>query len=94
MRVVGSVCLVGTNGVQDDRFLFSVSWGVKTWLGGRLAGVWVWSGVVALTGLRWVGPRDVAAGRAAQMPCRTRFWVRGCGLGGRECGSHRGAGSR
>ena len=31
MRVVGAVCLIGTNGVQEWRFLFSVIWGVKTW---------------------------------------------------------------
>ena len=45
-------------------------------------------------GLRWVGSRVGKAGRAALMPCRPRFWVRGGRLGGRECGAHRGAGSR
>ena len=48
---------------------------------------------VGRAGHRWVGPRVGAAGRAALVPCRPRFWVRGGGLGGRECGTHRGAGS-
>ena len=48
---------------------------------------------VGRAGLRFVGPRVGAAGRAALVPCRPRFWVRGGGLGGRECGTHRGAGS-
>ena len=47
---------------------------------------------VGRAGRRWVGPRVGAAGRAALVPCRPRFWVRGGGLGGRECGTHRGAG--
>ena len=51
------------------------------------------AGGVGRAGLRWVGPRVGAAGRAALVPCRPRFWVRGGGLGGRECGTHRGAGS-
>ena len=51
-------------------------------------------GGVGRAGRRLVGPRVGAAGRAALVPCRPRFWVRGGGLGGRECGAHRGAGSR
>ena len=43
--VVGSVCMIGTNGVQEMRFLFSVSCGVKTWVGLVLASEWgVWGG--------------------------------------------------
>ena len=92
MRVVGAVCLIGTNGVQEGRVLFSLSWGVKTWLGGywQVSG----SGKVGRAGLRWVGPRVGAAERAAIVPCRPSFWVRVGGLGGRERGAHRGAGSR
>ena len=50
------------------------------------------SGVVGRAVLRWVGPRIGAAWRTALVPCRPRFWVRGSGLGGLECGAHRGAG--
>ena len=52
------------------------------------------AGGVGRAGLRWVGPRVGAAGRAALVPCRPRFSVRGGGLGGRKCGAHRGTGSR
>ena len=59
---------------------------------------WYWHviglGGVRRAGSRWVCPRVGTAGRAALVPCRPRFWVQGGGLGGRECGAHRGAGSR
>ena len=51
------------------------------------------AGGVGRAGLRWVGPRVGAAGLDALVPCRPRFWVRGGGLGGRECVTLRGAGS-
>ena len=41
---------------------------------------------------RWVGLRVGAAGRVAVVPSRSRFWVRGGGLGGRERGAHCGTG--
>ena len=69
-----------------------MNWGVKTWVGGgncRVCG----AGGVGRAGRRWVGPRVGAAGRAALVPCRPSFCVRGGGLGGRERGDHRGAGS-
>ena len=63
-------------------------------LGRRYSWQMVGVGGVERAGHRWVGPRVVAAGRAALVPCRPSFWVRGGGLGGRECGAHRGTGSR
>ena len=39
------------------------------------------AGGVGRAGHRRVGPRVGAAGRAALVPCRHRFWVQGGGLG-------------
>ena len=51
-------------------------------------------GGVGRAGLRWVGHRVGAAGRAAIVPCSPSFWVRDGVLSGRERGAYRGTGSR
>ena len=85
MRVVGSVCLIGTNGVQEGRFLFSVSWGVKTWLGGVLSSVWGGWGGAGGAPLGRAPGWNGRAGRPSALPPQLLGAERGAGRTG-VCG--------